>query len=262
MALLGLLPVPELPPGLRDQVLSLVKDDSAGRGRAARPARPAGRAVRPVRVPGAAGPAGRGARAGTFIPAAGVLVAVFAVFGGGAMLASNTLPKSGSPAVTALAPVAPSARPAPSASPPASGQARGGRQGGAQLRQARAGGVADRHAEPGHDRGQPGPSKSEQRADPSPASRRAERGPVPTPTPPTDRHRARRLRPTRRRRRRRPPAPTPTPTGSSTPAPTPARRADASTVPAVPVVRPAGSRPLRAGTTGSRSAAAGNTTGP
>ncbi|HEY9241654.1 MAG TPA: sigma-70 family RNA polymerase sigma factor, partial [Streptosporangiaceae bacterium] len=117
MALLGLLPVPGLPPGLRDQVMTLVKDDSpeaaVRRGQVAGRAEPFARSGFPVpldRLAAAHGP-------GTFIRAAVVLVAVFAVFGGGAVLVSSTLAKPGSHAVTALAPVAPSARPAPPARP-------------------------------------------------------------------------------------------------------------------------------------------------
>ena len=59
MALLGMLPVPELPPGLRDQVLSLVKDPSPDaavlRGEVARRAEPFARSGFPV----PAGPGGR-----------------------------------------------------------------------------------------------------------------------------------------------------------------------------------------------------------
>ena len=206
-----MLPVPELPPGLRDQVLSLVKDDSPDaavlRGQLARRAEPFARSGFPVpldRLAAAHGPA-------TFIPAAGVLVAVFAVFGGGAVLVSNTLPKSGWPAVSALRPVAPSARAAPSASPPASGQARGGRQGGAQLRQARAEGTLT--ARPGgsrHSVGQPNPSKSGT-ASPSPSPAKSpSHTPTPTPTAPSPTP-----SPTQT------PTPTPTPSPPPTPSPTP-----------------------------------------
>ncbi len=224
MALLGMLPVPELPPGLRDQVLTLVKDDSADaavlRGQLARRAEPFARSGFPVpqdRLAAAHGP-------GTFIPAAGLLVAVFAVFGGGAVLVSNSLPKSGSPAVTALAPVAPSARPAPSASPPPSGQARGGRQSGAQLRQARAGDTptvspsGSRHttgsAKPsksGTASPSPSPAKSATHT-PTPSPTPSSPTPTPSPTPTT-------------------PSPTPTPTPSTTPTPTPTE-SDTATAPA------------------------------
>ena len=211
-ALLGMLPVPGLPPGLRDQVMTLVKDDSPGaavlRGQVARRAEPFARSGFPVpldRVAAAHGP-------GTFIPAAGVLVAVFAVFGGGAVLVSNTLPKTGPHTVTALAPVAPSARPAPSASPPASGQARGSQPGGAQLRQARAGSTLT--ARPSGSRrtsGKPSPSGT---ASPSPSPAKSPTGsPTPSPSPSS-------------------PTPTPTPTPSSpTPTPTPSA-SDTGTAPA------------------------------
>ena len=221
MALLGKLPVPELPAGLRDQVLTLVKDDSPDaavlRGQLARRAEPFARSGFPVpldRLAAAHGP-------GTFIPAAGVLIAVFAVFGGGAVLVSNTLPKSGSPAVTALAPVAPSARPAPSASPPASAQSRGGHQGGEQLRQAQAGGTPTaRPSGSKHTSGQPSPSKSKT-ASPSPTPAKSgtptpsptPSSPTPTPTPSS-------------------PTPTPTPTPSSpTPTPTPSASDTGTTAP-------------------------------
>lgn len=224
MALLGMLPVPELPPGLRDQVLALVKDDSADaavlRGQLAQRAEPFARSGFPVpldRLAAAHGP-------GTFIPAAGLLIAVFAVFGGGAVLVSNSLPKSGSSGVTALAPVAPSARPAPSASPPPSGQSQGGRQSGAQLRQARAG-VTPTVSPSGsrHTSGGPKPSKSgAASSSPSPAKSPTQT-PTPTPTPssptptPTP-------SPTT-------PSPTPTPTPSTTPTPTPTE-SDTATAPA------------------------------
>jgi RNA polymerase sigma factor (sigma-70 family) len=222
MALLGMLAVPELPPGLRDQVMTLVKDDSPDaavlRGQVARRAEPFARSGFPVpldRLAAAHGP-------GTFIPAAGVLVAVFAVFGGGAVLVSNTLPKTGSHSVTALAPVAPSARPAPSASPPASAQARGGRQSGAQLRQARAG--ATLTTRPGGSRhsGKPSPSRSGT-ASPSPSPAKS---PTHTPTPsPTPSSPSPTPTPTPT------PSPTPTPTPSPTPTPTPSE-SDTGTAPA------------------------------
>ena len=202
MALLGMLPVPELPPGLRDQMLSLAKDPSPDaallRGEVARRAEPFARSGFPVpvdRVAAAHGP-------GKLIPAAGVLVAVFAVSGGGVMLLSNSPAKPGSPAVSALAPVAPSATPAPAASPPPSGQVRSGHQGGAELRQARTGGtptVSPSGSQ--HTSGSPQPSKS-RTASPSPRpAKSATPTPTPSPTPSS-------------------PTPTPTPT-PTTPSPTP-----------------------------------------
>jgi RNA polymerase sigma factor (sigma-70 family) len=224
MALLGLLPVPELPPGLRDQMLSLVKDTSPDaavlRSEVARRAEPFARSGFPVpvdRVAAAHGP-------GKVIPVAGVLVAVFAVSGGGAMLLSNSPSKPGSPAVSALAPVAPSATPAPAASPPPSGQVRSGHQGGAELRQARTGQTpAVSPSGSRHTSGQAKPSKSGT-ASPSPSpARSATHTPTPSPTPssptptPTP-------TPTT-------PSPTPTPTPSTTPTPTPSE-SDSSTAPA------------------------------
>jgi RNA polymerase sigma factor (sigma-70 family) len=202
MALLSMLPVPELPPGLRDQMLSLAKDPSPDaamlRGQVARRAEPFARSGFPVpldRVAAARGP-------GKLIPAAGVLVAVFAVSGGGVMLLSNSPSKPGSPAVSALAPVAPSATPAPAASPPPSGQVHSGHQGGAQLRQARTGATpAVSPSGSRHTSGSPQPSKSRTTSpSPSPA-KSATPTPTPSPTPSS-------------------PTPTPTPT-PTTPSPTP-----------------------------------------
>jgi RNA polymerase sigma factor (sigma-70 family) len=207
-ALLGMLPVPELPPGLRDQMLSLVMDDSPDaavlRGQLVRRAEPFARSGFPVpldRLATAPGPA-------RFIPAAGVLVAACVVIGGGAVLVANTLHRSGSPAVTALAPQVPSASAAPSASPPAAGQARSGRRSGAQLRHPQAGGtLAASTGTASPTAGTPRPSKS-QKASPSPA-KSPSHTPTPTPTPSPSRT------PTS--------TPTPTPTPSQTPTPTPSQ---------------------------------------
>jgi RNA polymerase sigma factor (sigma-70 family) len=224
MALLGMLPVPELPPGLRDQMLSLAKDPSPDaavlRAEVARRAEPFARSGFPVpvdRVAAAHGP-------GKLIPAAGVLVAVFAVSGGGVLLLSNSPSKPGSPAVTALAPVAPSATPAPAASPPPSGQVRSGHQGGAQLRQASTG--ATPTVSPSgsrHTSGSPQPSKSRttspspspaKSATPTPTRSPTPSSPTPTPTPT-------------------PTTPSPTPSPSTTPpTPTPSESDTATSAPA------------------------------
>ena len=224
LTLLAMLPAPALPPGLRDQVMTLVKDDSPDaavlRGQIVRRAEPFARSGFPVpldRLAARHGP-------GTFIPAAGVLVAVFAVFGGGAVLVSNTLSKAGPHTVTALAPVAPSARPAPSASPPASGQARSSHRGGSQLRQAQAGGTLTARPSGSHGGGKTSPSGT---ASPSPSPAKSPtRSPTPSPTPssPTPSPTPTPSSPT--------PTPTPTPTPSS-PAPTPTpSESDTGTAPA------------------------------
>jgi RNA polymerase sigma factor (sigma-70 family) len=118
-ALLGMLPPAVLPAGLRYQVLGLTSDKAADAvgycTDVARRAEPFNRAGFPAPLDplaAARGPA-------SFMPAAGVLVAVFAVFGGGAMLAANTLHHSAPPVSSAVAP-APSATagtPAPTPSP-------------------------------------------------------------------------------------------------------------------------------------------------
>ena len=121
-ALLGLLPAAVLPAGLRYQVLGLTSDDALDAveycHEVARRAEPFNRAGFPVPLDplaAARGPA-------SFMPAAGVLVAVFAVFGGGAMLAANTLHHTAPPVTSGIAP-APSVTagtPAPTPSPTAS----------------------------------------------------------------------------------------------------------------------------------------------
>jgi len=219
-ALLGMLPVPELPPGLRDQMLSLVMDDSPDaavlRGQLVRRAEPFARSGFPVplaQLATAPGPA-------RFIPAAGVLVAACAVIGGGAVLVAATLPQSRSPAVTALAPHVPSASPAPSASPPAAGQARSGRRSGAQPRQPQAGRtLAASTGTTSATAGTPRPSKS-QKASPTPSPAKSpSHTPTPTPTPSPSRT------PTST------PTPTPTPSQSQTPTPTPTPSSDPTPTP-------------------------------
>jgi len=120
-ALLGLLPAAVLPAGLRYQVLGLTSDDALDAveycHEVARRAEPFNRAGFPVPLDplaAARGPA-------SFMPAAGVLVAVFAVFGGGAMFAANTLHHPAPPVTSGIAP-APSVTagtPAPTPSPTA-----------------------------------------------------------------------------------------------------------------------------------------------
>jgi RNA polymerase sigma factor (sigma-70 family) len=118
-ALLGMLPPAVLPAGLRYQVLGLTSDEAGDAvgyctevGRRAEPFNRAGFPVPLDPLAAARGPA-------SFMPAAGVLVAVFAVFGGGAMLAANTLHHSSPPVSSAVAP-APSVTagtPAPTPTP-------------------------------------------------------------------------------------------------------------------------------------------------
>jgi RNA polymerase sigma factor (sigma-70 family) len=130
-ALLGMLPPAVLPAGLRYQVLGLTSDEASDAvaycTEAARRAEPFNRAGFPAPLDplaAARGPA-------SFMPAAGVLVAVFAVFGGGAMLAANTLHHSAPPVSSAVAP-APSATAAPPAtpSPSSTGSAHSGQKPG------------------------------------------------------------------------------------------------------------------------------------
>jgi RNA polymerase sigma factor (sigma-70 family) len=110
-ALLGMLPPAVLPAGLRYQVLGLTSDDApdavAYSTEVAWRAEPFVRTGFPVPLDPLATPRGPAA----FIPA-GVMVAVLAVFGGGAMLAANMLHHSPPPVSSGAAP-APSATAAP-----------------------------------------------------------------------------------------------------------------------------------------------------
>ena len=123
-AMLALLPVPALPEDLRYQVLGVITDGSADAvrycGAVAERAEPFLRSGFPAALDPLASVRGPTA----FIPAAGVLVAVFAVFGGGAMLAANYMHHSSSTGGSALTPVTlPSAsQPAPLPSSPVAAQ--------------------------------------------------------------------------------------------------------------------------------------------
>jgi RNA polymerase sigma factor (sigma-70 family) len=118
-ALLGMLPAAVLPAGLRYQVLGLTSDDSpdavAYCTEVAWRAEPFSRSGFPVPLDPLATPRAPAA----FIPA-GVMVAVLAVFGGGAMLAVNMLHHSPPPASSTAAP-APSATAAPAIHIPSPG---------------------------------------------------------------------------------------------------------------------------------------------
>ena len=118
LALLSVLPEPVLPESLQHEALSLLADTSpdAAEERAviADRAEPFARSGFPVPLDPLA--ARRGPAA--FVPAAGVLVAVFAVFGGGAMLAANTLHHGTPPVSSAVASAVPSAQAAPAVNTP------------------------------------------------------------------------------------------------------------------------------------------------
>ncbi len=118
VALLSVLPEPVLPESLQHEALSLLADTSpdAARERAeiAERAEPFTRSGFPVPMDPLV--ARRGPAA--FVPAAGVLVAVFAMFGGGAMLAASTLHHASPPASSAVASAVPSAQAAPAVNTP------------------------------------------------------------------------------------------------------------------------------------------------
>jgi RNA polymerase sigma factor (sigma-70 family) len=121
--MLNALPAPVLPGGLRYQVLGLLTDSSpeavAYRAAVAGRAGPFTRSGFPAPLdplPTVRTPA-------TLIPAAGVLVALLALFGGGAVLVSGTLHRS-PPASTSVAPAA-SAHAAPAVQTPSPGTSHG-----------------------------------------------------------------------------------------------------------------------------------------
>jgi RNA polymerase sigma factor (sigma-70 family) len=126
VALLSALPEPVLPESLQHEALSLLADTSADAAREreqiATRAQPFTRSGFPVPLDPLASRRGLAA----FVPAAGVLVAVFVMFGGGAMLAANTLHHAPPPVSSALAPAVPSADAAPAVNTPKPSTSRSG----------------------------------------------------------------------------------------------------------------------------------------
>jgi RNA polymerase sigma factor (sigma-70 family) len=126
VAMLGALPDPVLPESLQHEALSLLADTSPGaaqeRAEIAERAEPFTRSGFPVPLDPLASRRGPAA----FVPAAGVLIAVFVMFGGGAMLAANTLHHTSPPVSSALAPSVPSADAAPAVSTPKPSTSRSG----------------------------------------------------------------------------------------------------------------------------------------
>jgi RNA polymerase sigma factor (sigma-70 family) len=126
VALLSALPEPVLPESLQHQALSLLADTSADaaqeRAEIAERAEPFTRSGFPVPLDPLASRRGPAA----FVPAAGVLVAVFVMFGGGAMLAANSLHHTSPPVSSAVAPSVPSADAAPAVHTPKPSTSRSG----------------------------------------------------------------------------------------------------------------------------------------
>ncbi|MGH3068558.1 MAG: sigma-70 family RNA polymerase sigma factor [Streptosporangiaceae bacterium] len=126
VALLGALPEPVLPESLRHETLSLLADPSPDaaqeRAEIADRAEPFTRSGFPVPLDPLASRRGPAA----FVPAAGVLVAVFVMFGGGAMLAASSMHHTPPPVSSALAPSVPSAHPEPAVNTPKPSTSRSG----------------------------------------------------------------------------------------------------------------------------------------
>jgi RNA polymerase sigma factor (sigma-70 family) len=114
LALLSVLPESVLPESLQHEALSLLADTSPDaaqeRAEIAERAEPFARSGFPVPLDPLVSRRGPAA----FVPAAGVLVAVLAMFGGGAMLAASTLHHSSPPVSSAV----PSAQAAPAVNTP------------------------------------------------------------------------------------------------------------------------------------------------
>ena len=123
-ALLTAQPAPVPPSGLRFQVLSLLRDTSPGavayRAEVAQRAEPFTRSG----FPAAVSPASAARGPVSFIPAAGLLIALFAVFGGGAVLVSNTLHHAADRGPATVTPAA-SAHAAPTVPTPGTGHRHG-----------------------------------------------------------------------------------------------------------------------------------------
>jgi RNA polymerase sigma factor (sigma-70 family) len=126
VAMLGALPAPVLPESLQHEALSLLADTSPDaaqeRAEIAERAEPFTRSGFPVPLDPLASRRGPAA----FVPAAGVLIAVFVMFGGGAMLAANSLHHTSPPVRCALAPSVPSADAAPAVNTPKPSTSRSG----------------------------------------------------------------------------------------------------------------------------------------
>ena len=130
VAMLGALPDPVLPESLQHEALSLLADTSPDaaqeRAEIAERAEPFTRSGFPVPLDPLASRRGPAA----FVPAAGVLIAVFVMFGGGAMLAANSLHHTSPPVSSALAPSVPSADAAPAVHTPKPSTSRSGHKKG------------------------------------------------------------------------------------------------------------------------------------
>ena len=126
VAMLSALPDPVLPESLQHEALSLLADTSPDavleRAEIVERAEPFTRSGFPVPLDPLASRRGPAA----FVPAAGVLVAVFVMFGGGAMLAANSLHHTTPPVSSALAPSVPSAHAAPAVPTPKPSTSRSG----------------------------------------------------------------------------------------------------------------------------------------
>jgi RNA polymerase sigma factor (sigma-70 family) len=202
VAMLSALPDPVLPESLQHEALSLLADTSPDaaqeRAEIADRAEPFTRSGFPVPLDPLASRRGPAA----FVPAAGVLVAVFVMFGGGAMLAANSLHHTSPPVSSALAPSVPSADAAPAVNTPKPSSSRHKKAHGKHGAAAASGtgsytpgaGNSGKSSRPGSHPSSANPSKSGHTSPPSTSA-----APTPSSTPTT-------------------PTPTPTPTDTTPPA--------------------------------------------
>jgi hypothetical protein len=202
VAMLSALPDPVLPESLQHEALSLLADTSPDaaqeRAEIADRAEPFTRSGFPVPLDPLASRRGPAA----FVPAAGVLVAVFVMFGGGAMLAANSLHHTSPPVSSAVAPSVPSADAAPAVNTPKPSASRHKKAHGKHGAAAASGtgsytpgaGNSGKSSRPGSHPSSANPSKSGHTSPPSTSA-----APTPSSTPTT-------------------PTPTPTPTDTTPPA--------------------------------------------
>jgi hypothetical protein len=198
VALLSALPEPVLPESLQHEALSLLADTSADaaqeRAEIAERAEPFTRSGFPVPLDPLASRRGPAA----FVPAAGVLIAVFVMFGGGAMLAANTLHHATPPVSSAVASAVPSAQAAPAVNTPKPsrpGHKKHGRHGatasGAAGTSTSGAGKSGKPSQPSGHPSSATPSKSKHTTPPttsppsSPSSSPTSASPTPTDTSPS-----------------------------------------------------------------------------
>ena len=191
--MLGALPDPVLPESLQHEALSLLADTSPYSAQERAEISERAEPFTGSGFPAPLDPLGSRRGPAAFVPAAGVLIAVFVMFGGGAMLAANSLHHTSPPVSSALAPSVPSAdaapavhTPKPSSSRPRHKKAHG--KHGAVVASGTGFytpgvGESGTSSRPGSHRPSATPSKSRHTPPPSTSTSPPPSSPPPTPTP-------------------------------------------------------------------------------